>query len=122
MTTTTRLIAVIAIAVCSCATEMIDGPKQVTGLALTPYAVHEECAKLAPGDRLDYAFTADGPVNFNLHYHDGAAIVEPISRDGVNEDAGVFAPIIAQDYCLMWEAGRAPASLDYRISIRRAPR
>jgi len=122
MTMRSRFAAAVALALGGCATETADGPKQVTALELSPYAAQEECAKLAPGDRLEYRFTADAPVKFNIHYHDGAAIVEPISRDGVTEEAGVFAPILAQDYCLMWEAGVSPASLDYRISIRRGPR
>jgi hypothetical protein len=118
----TRVAAAIALAVVGCATETIDGPKQVTALALSPYAIQEECAKLAPGDRLEYTFSADAAVKFNVHYHDGPAIVEPISRAGIREDAGVFAPVLAQDYCLMWEAGAQPANLDYRIRIRRAAR
>ncbi len=122
MTALARVVAVGALIAGGCATDVVDGPKQVTALTLSPYALHEECAKLAPGDRLEYTFTSDAPLKFNVHYHDGAAIVEPISRDGVSEDAGVFAPILTRDYCLMWEAGPTPASLDYRIDIRRARR
>jgi len=117
-----QLVVAVTFALGGCATEAVDGPREVTGLALSPYAAHEECAKLAPGDRLEYRFTADAPLKFNVHYHDAAAIVEPITRDDVKEDAGIFAPVIAQDYCLMWEAGATPASLDYRVSVRRAPR
>ena len=74
------------------------------------------------GDRLDYDFTANQPVDFNIHYHEGRAVMSPLVRDKTLQDSGVFAPIIAQDYCLMWEAGLAGALLDYRISLRRVAR
>jgi hypothetical protein len=119
MSAAARMAAVLTAMIGGCATLDADGPKRVTGHALAPHGMHEECAKLAPGDRLEYTFTSDEPVDFNIHYHDGAAVVEPITRNRVPEDAGVFAPALAQDYCLTWEAGAAGATLDYRLRIRR---
>ena len=97
-------------------------PKVVERLGIAPYAIHEDCAELTPGDRLDYHFASSEPVAFNIHYHDGNAVVMPISREGTTYDAGVFAPRIAEGYCLMWEAGPNGALLDYRIAVRRGPR
>ena len=120
-----RSIAIVATAVAlpltGCADKPIDTgqPKVVHGLALAPYAQHEECVDLAAGDRLDYRFTSSEPLAFNIHYHDGNAIVMPVSRDSVSSDAGIFAPRIAQGYCLMWEAGGSGAALDYRALVRR---
>lgn len=96
-----------------------ETPKVVQGHPLPPYQFHEECVRLAPGDRLDYAFEASEPVAFNIHYHDGAAVLLPVNREQVRTDAGVFAPVLAQDYCLMWEAGAAGVLIDYRIRVRR---
>ena len=110
----------LGIAVAACQTLDSEHAKHVTGDALEPYGEREECAKLAPGDRLEYAFSADAPVSFNIHYHDGAAVVEPIIRDNVTQDAGVFAPPLAHDYCLWWQAGPMNATLEYRLRIRRA--
>ena len=97
-------------------------PKLVEKIPIAPYSIHEDCAELAPGDRLDYRFASTEPVAFNIHYHDGNAIVMPISREGATSDSGIFAPKIAEGYCLMWEAGAAGAVLDYRIEVRRRPR
>jgi hypothetical protein len=117
-----RLLRPLAVAlVAGCATTAADEPTQATH-ALVPYAVHEECAKLAPGDRIDYTFQADAAIHFNIHYHDGPAVVEPVTRERVTADAGVFVAALAHDYCLMWEAGAAPAMLDYRMRVRRADR
>jgi hypothetical protein len=87
---------------------------------LTPYDIHEECLRLAVGDRVEYEFSATEPVDFNIRYHDGNAVLAPIVREKVYADSGVFVPRIAQDYCLMWEAGPAGAVLDYRVRPRPA--
>lgn len=95
-------------------------PRVVPRQSIAPYEAHEDCMELAPGDRLDYRFQTTDPVAFNVHYHDGGLLVMPITRDGVTEDAGVYAPQIRQGYCLMWEAGAAGATLAYRYVVRRA--
>jgi hypothetical protein len=97
-------------------------PKVVTKLEIAPFAAHEECTDLAPGDRLDYRFQSTEPLAFNIHYHDAKLIVMPITRENVVSDAGIFTPTIAQGYCLMWEAGAAGASIDYRVLVRRVVR
>ena len=79
------------------------------------------CGWLA-GDRVDYDFSATLPVAFNIHYHEGNAVVAPVVREGARTDSGVFAPRLAQDYCLMWEAGPGGALLDYRLRLRVAAR
>ena len=74
------------------------------------------------GDRVEFAFESTEPVDFNVHYHEDKTVVMPIVRDKSRADAGVFAPAIAQDYCLMWEAGAAGALLDYRVRLHAAAR
>jgi hypothetical protein len=117
-------LAAMALTLGACAENpLVSGqPKVVEKVPIAPYAIHEDCADLAPGDRLDYRFATTEPVAFNIHYHDGNAVVMPISREGATSDAGVFAPLIAEGYCLMWEAGPNGAVLDYRIALRRGPR
>jgi hypothetical protein len=110
----------------ACATEPItvtgEAPKVVNGFDMTPYSIHEECMHLDPGDRVDYDFSANLPVDFNVHYHEGKAVLLPISRDNVYADSARFLPALAQDYCLMWTAGAGGALLDYRIAVRRTTR
>lgn len=113
---------VLALSACAEHPLVAGEPKVVSKLELAPYAAHEECADLSPGDRLDYRFESTAPLAFNIHYHDANVIVMPITRESVIADAGLFAPRIAQGYCLMWEAGAAGASLDYRVLVRRGVR
>jgi len=116
------LAACIAVAACATDTAAPDEPKVVRGRPLAPYDIHEECLRLAVGDRVEYDFSAAAPVDFNIHYHEGNAVLAPVVREKVHADSGMFAPRLAQDYCLMWEAGPAGAVLDYRVRLRPAPR
>ncbi len=99
-----------------------DEPKAVVALAIHPYETHEQCAHLAPDDRLEYAFEATEPVAFDIRYHEGSVVVAPIVRESTRGDAGVFVARITRDYCLVWEGGGAGALLDYRLRLRSAPR
>ena len=114
----------IAVSACACATESIQPgtPREVTGLRINPFELHEECMPMGPGDRLVYRFTAQRPVAFNIHYHEGKTVIMPVSRDETTADDDTFRPLAAHDYCLMWEAGREGAIVDYRILLTRGPR
>jgi hypothetical protein len=111
---------VAALVFCGCTTPGItpDAPKTVRAHPLPSYQIHEECFRLEPGDRVEYGFASTEPVGFNLHYRAGSAAVMPVAREGSLEDAGIYVAMIAQDYCLMWEAGPAGAMIDYRIRIK----
>ena len=90
-------------------------PKVVVGLDLAPYAVHEECVLLQAGQRIGYLFRAAAPLKFNVHFHDGNAVIEPVSAASTKEESGEFSADRDQTYCLMWEAGAAGSVLDYRV-------
>ncbi|HSN44967.1 MAG TPA: hypothetical protein VLW08_01300 [Casimicrobiaceae bacterium] len=93
--------------------------RDVADHELPPQATHEECVALAVGDRLLYRFTSSVPVAFGIHYRTGHADVAPISRDAVAEDAGVFAPVLGETYCLRWSAGAEGAEIRYRMRVQR---
>jgi len=113
--------AVLALAAAGCATESLltDAPKAVTEFAIAPYEIHEECARLAAGDRIDYRFSAQAPVKFHLYYTEGITFVSPLSREDVQDFAGIFQVKLDKRYCLQWEAGQQGALLDYRIRLLR---
>ena len=124
--TAARIALVIAgaCALAACASPRIapGEPKVVTKLVLAPYASHDDCVDLTPSDRLDYSFDSTLPVTFGIRYRDGNVSVMPITRERATSDAGIFAPVLAREYCLTWEAGGAGAVIDYRALIRRAGR
>jgi len=113
---------VLALAQAGCATPpgLESGrPLEVPAMPLPPYQSHEECVALAPGDRLQYRFGSTAPLAFNIHYHEGRAVVMPVTRERVSADEGTFAPLVAQEYCLMWEAGAEGTTIDYTLRLTR---
>ena len=115
-----HLPGIAALAFYGCAAPYItaDTPKIVRAHPLPSYQIHEECLRLAPGDRVEYRFESDAPVDFNIHYREDNAVMMPVVREKSREDAGIYAALIAHDYCLMWEAGALGARIDYRIRLK----
>jgi hypothetical protein len=82
--------------------------------------IHEACMKLGRNDRLEYAFDAGGEVDFNIHYHSGNIVSFPVRLRAAKQDATVFEPGIARDYCLMWtNPGDRPVEIRYRFHVGR---
>ena len=116
-----RLVLAVTLATVGCVTTSPENPdaRSRSAVPLPAYGMHEECLTLNPGDRLDYRFRSSAPVAFNLHYHEAGAVIMPLERQAVTADSGIYTPLIAHDFCLMWEAGPAPATLDYQVGVRR---
>jgi hypothetical protein len=104
------------IAGCSSTPARLDAPKAVFGLQIAPFATIEECISLDAGERIGFRFDARFPVAFNVHFHDGNAVVMPLTSDGTISESGDFAADRKQVYCLTWEAGAEGNVIDYRIS------
>jgi hypothetical protein len=120
---TTAALLAIPLAACAAQPAIVPGGvHEVKAHPLPPYAIHEECVKLLAGDRIEYSFKASAPLHFNIHYHEGNAVVMPLSRDKVDSDTGRFDVKVEQEYCLMWEAGAAGTPLDYRVRLVRGKR
>jgi hypothetical protein len=93
-----------------------DSPQvQPFSVAIEPRQLHEECAKLQAGDKRKYYWKADGPVDFNVHYHVDKEVFYPVKRDGMRGDGGTFTAKIAQDYCWMWTARDKAVKVEGRI-------
>ena len=108
-------LASFGLAACASSDYRLDGPRSAAGVEIAPYAMHEECVALEPGNRINYYFESVAPVAFNIHYHDANAVIMPITRDHVTHDSGDFTAERKEIYCLMWEAGPEPSVLEYRI-------
>jgi hypothetical protein len=93
-------------------------PRVADRLVVAPYAMHEACLWMARGDRLDWRYESSAPVTFDIHYHEGNAVLSPVRRDDSSADSGTFEARLAQEYCLTWEAGAAGAIIGYRILLR----
>jgi len=111
-------IAVLCLAGCTLAAGNETSGAQSFSVTLEPKDMHEECAKLAAGEKRSYYWKADGPVDFNIHYHQGPEVFYPVKRDGMRGDGGTFAAKVAQDYCWMWTARDKAVKLEGRVESK----
>jgi hypothetical protein len=74
--------------------------------------VHEECMRVEKGGKRSYHWKADGPVDFNIHRHEGSDVVYPVKRTAMRGDGGTFTADVAADYCWMWTARAKRVKLD----------
>jgi hypothetical protein len=109
------LAAALGTVACATAPDRLDAPKVVVGLEIAPYGVYEECVELQAEQRIGYLFRASVPLAFNIHFHDGNAVIEPVSAESTQGESGEFSADRDQTYCLMWEAGAGGSVLEYRV-------
>lgn len=112
------LAACLALAACAAAPIERGVPVSVAHQPIAPWETHETCADVVEGDRIDFSFDATRPVDLDLYYRQGTAIVIPLSRRGVVADAAVLEVRIPGRYCLAFKAAAEGALVSYRINIR----
>lgn len=113
--------ALLSLAAAACASApaiRIGVPHVVPRIVIAPYASHEECARLAPGDRVDYQYDASAALSFDIRYREGGNVLMPVVRGPSASASGTYEALFAHDYCMNWEAGPAGAIIRYRILLR----
>ena len=113
----------ILLLVCACkpttpanpAAARADGPRDVT---IDPGGVAEECIEADPGRRVTYGYAASSPIDFNIHRHEGEAVLFTSRLDSTGRAVGLFTPEVAQTYCLMWTNGTdRPVTVTYSVDV-----
>jgi len=85
-------------------------------VSLEPGKRKEVCLKMAAGQGIQYQFTSDRPVAFNVHYHEGSAVEYPVKLDSVREASEKFVADADRGYCLMWSnRTKKKTKLTYRV-------
>ena len=84
-------------------------------LDLKPGKVHEECLTVAKGKGIDFEWSATQPVDFNIHFHHGDEVSYPVKADNAKQKKGRFSPGAKEDYCWMWTAKNAAATITGKI-------
>jgi hypothetical protein len=72
--------------------------------ALKPGGIAEDCVRLKAGQSREFSWTADAPVDFNIHWHLGDKIEYPVRMDRQRKGRGRFSADREQDFCWMWTA------------------
>jgi hypothetical protein len=112
--------ACLALAACAGAPVERGVPVSVAQQPIAPWETHEACADVVAGDRVDFNFDATRPVDLDVYYRQGAAVIIPLSRRGVVADGAVLEVRIPGRYCLAFKAGAEGALVSYRITIHPA--
>ncbi len=75
----------------------------------------ELCGKLPAQLAVRWDFKAGAPLDFNVHYHVGKAVVFPFKRSAVATAKDTLVTPVEQDYCWMWSNKSATAAT---LSVR----
>jgi hypothetical protein len=114
--------AVIPLGACTTPPIAPGVPREVGRVVIAPYQSHDECMRLARGDRIDWRYESSEPLAFNIQYREDNAVLSPVVREQSITDSGTFEAQIGSDYCLMWESGPPGAIIAYRVLLRPASR
>jgi len=105
-------------AIQSSAAQIREPPALMEAL-LAPGAFDELCFELGAGQSMRYAFDADAPLDFNLHWHHGNELSFPVRIVAVARLGGSFRSPGKEAYCLMW-TNRNRVAVPLRARIDRA--
>ncbi len=85
-------------------------------ISLASFGFRELCVPLKTGQTMKVDFSAEQPVEFDIHYHDGFSVRFPVRVNGVTDlNTGVTADG-DRAYCMMWfNRGLTETPLQYRV-------
>jgi hypothetical protein len=94
-------------------------PDAARTATIKPASDFEKCMPLTPGQKLEYHFSTDKPVNFNVHYHKGDMVYYPVKENKTSSFEGLYSPTVREQYCMMWEnkSYSSDVQLEYRFKI-----
>lgn len=117
-----RVIALSLAAIATSATaDVVDIAWNASGrfehkLSVAPGKFAEVCGKLPAGLKVNWAFEASAPLDFNVHYHVDKEVVFPSKLTGVAAAKDTLDTRVEQDYCWMWSnKSTTPATFTIRL-------
>jgi hypothetical protein len=114
-------LALVALLAVPPAIGQIREPPAMLEARLAPGAFDELCFELGAHQSMRYAFDADAPLDFNLHWHRGSTVHYPLRVDAVARLGGLFRSPAGEAYCLMW-TNRSRVAVALRARIDRGER
>ena len=92
--------------------------EEKVSLTLIPKRYHEKCLDLRPTDKLQYSFTSDMALSFNLHFHDDGKTNYIVKKESTDNIENIFSPEKRGYYCLMWgNSGEYDSKINYHFKI-----
>jgi hypothetical protein len=87
-------------------------------MTVAPGKFAEVCGKLTRAESVAWRFASSGPLNFNIHYHEGKDVRYPARRDALASASGQLRVALDQDYCWMW-TNKSGRPVDLQLLLTR---
>jgi hypothetical protein len=100
----TALLPALTAALFACHASLVQAAEVPIEFDIPAGKIDEICLPIKAGDTIHWRFTADGPVDFNLHHHVGKKVVMPVNQKAVTSHEGKYDIKDAAEWCLMWTA------------------
>ena len=78
----------------------------------------EVCGKLPANLAVKWSFSATGPADFNIHYHQDKDVVYPAKLSRADRGEAVLQTRVEQDYCWMW-TNKAATPISLAVQLQR---
>ncbi len=78
----------------------------------------EVCGTIEPRMPVDWRFSADGPLTFDIHRHSGAEVIYATRSYLTREQNGKFSPTFNFEWCWMW-VNESGADVTLRVDLKR---
>ncbi|KAB2844656.1 MAG: hypothetical protein F9K47_02835 [Burkholderiales bacterium] len=85
---------------------------------LQPGAVLEVCGPLEAGMVVNWSFTADQPLESNVHYHEGERVTYPAKHPPLQKLDARLVVDGKHEFCWMWR-NRQNAAVALELELRR---
>jgi hypothetical protein len=96
--------------ICTASGKTAQALTQTKEAKIAPNRSYEDCFELKPGQTLDYSFTANKPVDFNIHYHGEDRVHYPVKEKNISQFSGTLKVDMQRYYvegkeffCFMWQ-------------------
>jgi hypothetical protein len=87
-----------------------------TPIKVLPAQVAEACGRIILGRTVHWAFRAEQPMAFNVHYHVGKSVQYPVPETQADQASGTLRAARTQTYCWMWKnTSSKPALIKFKI-------
>ena len=86
--------------------------------AILPGKAAEVCGSIEPRLPVEWRFTANGPLTFDIHRHSGSEVIYATRSFMTRELNGRFSPTFNFDWCWMW-SNESESPVTVRVELKR---
>ncbi len=82
--------------------------------------IKEVCFPAKSPMQINYQFSANQALNFNIHFHQDKNAYFPIKQNDILSTQGIFTPESEQFYCMMWSnKNKQAVTLKYQANLEK---